>query len=402
MGSKLDLERLRKDKKFEKANELLQCIIERHCPDNKLLEGLYGARVVKELKNIIEIFLKNNQKYFLIPRKHKLNAPTKIYDARSAIESNKIYREIHTSLLMNKLPEIKHLNYFFGNYSECINNIFDLYIRSGLKRKCELPASTHLNRVGAVVFQMGMNDPNSYKYSTIAVLHDSIEDLLDYALDDDGIPLGILNYKNFLVQYLPVELQSSIKILTNHYDIIIKFIVDKLKIEDKSISKKNILSVLKFLSDLKLEELNVYIDKMTDLIDSTDLDKENDLIIAAKWACYKNLYIDNIAESSNKRDDYRLFEIKGIDLSDNSHGKDALSIDSKIKNIVKNTLWGKKGFALHSTWLPLNQHIEEILEDSLYAAEFIVLKDFLEEQSSLDFVMSALYKFEKLDLIFYD
>jgi|WetSurMetagenome_2_1015567.scaffolds.fasta_scaffold03874_2 hypothetical protein len=401
MSSRHDLERLKKDNNFYKAYEVLQNIIHHHCPDIKLLNNLYGNKAAAVIKNHIEYIFSTTKNIYFLPRNHSENPAFEIYEARSKIESEYIYQKIHSALLLNRVPEIQDLIFFYGNYSETVYNIFNTYLQYGLKRKCELFAATHLHRVGAVVFQMGMNDPGSFKYSSISVLHDSIEDLFNLTKDSSGNIIGLLNYKKFLDDFLPEELQSSIKILTNHYDLILKFILDKLQAEDKSISKKNILKILNYLIDLQSEEINIYIEKMANLIDNFDFSKENDLILTAKWMCYKNLYLDNIAESSVKANDFRLFEIKGVDLSDNSHGKDALSVNAKIRNILKNTLWGTKGYTLHSTWIPLNRHIQEIIEDSLCAAEYIILKDLLEVQSCVDFVMSALIKFRKLELIFY-
>jgi len=401
MSSKLDLDRLKKDKNYHKAQEILQCIIEGICPDLKVLEKLYGVNSVSQIRDIIKNFLEQNTNHNLISRKHSQNPASEIFDARTSVESNKQYQLIHYPLLKNKPPDIKNLEYFYGNYSKEVLKIFETYLKAGLKRKCELSAVTHLHRVGAVVFQMGMNNNNFFKYSTIGALHDSIEDLLNLVNDEKGNSIGILNYKKFLDEFLPSELQSSIKTLTNHYDLILQFVVSKLKEKDKALTIKNIQVEINKLLELNIDEINVYIQRIKDLLDKTEFRPDEDIFLAAKWACYKTLYLDNIALSSKEKDDYRLFEIKGMDLSDNSHGKDALSVDSKIKNIIKNTLWGTKGYALHSTWIPLNRHIEEILEDSLCAAEYIILKDLLENQSYLDFIMSALIKFKKLELIFY-
>jgi hypothetical protein len=103
-----------------------------------------------------------------------------------------------------------------------------------------------------------------------------------------------------------------------------------------------------------------------------------------------------------KNDDYRLFEIKGIDLSDNAHGKGSLSIDARIRNINKNILWAVIGERFNSTWKPFNDHLAEIREDALQSAQYIILNDLLQPHSSLDFMMSALLKIEKLKEVFYE
>ena len=104
------------------------------------------------------------------------------------------------------IPDINNLDFFYGSYSSEIIKIFKTYLIAGLKRKCDLSAVTHLHRVGAVVFEMGLNDDNSFKYSTIGALHDSIEDLLNLVNDENGNSIGILNYKKFLNEFLPSNL----------------------------------------------------------------------------------------------------------------------------------------------------------------------------------------------------
>jgi hypothetical protein len=133
-----------------------------------------------------------------------------------------------------------------------------------------------------------------------------------------------------------------------------------------------------------------------------NLSSGDDQFDTLKWECYKSLYLKGIAEDVIKNDDYRLYEIKGIDLSDNAHGKGSLSIDARIRNINKNMLWAAIGEKFESTWKPFNDHLAEIKEDTLQSAQFIILNDLLQPHSSLDFMMSALLKIEKLKEVFYE
>ena len=132
-----------------------------------------------------------------------------------------------------------------------------------------------------------------------------------------------------------------------------------------------------------------------------DFDEDENYIQELRWKFYKDLYLNGIANESLQNDNYRIFEIKGIDLSDNAHGKDALSLDGRIRNINKNVYWSKLGFNMKSTWVPLNNHIRENMEDAYESAELIVLRGLLEPQSSLDFVTSSLLKFSKMEEVFY-
>jgi hypothetical protein len=399
MRGKIDSIRLQNDKNYHFAFQILENLKERICPDIKLLNKLYGKERAQNVKFIIEKHLLEETKKIRIIRKHNPNVKFDIYNARKSIEKNLTFQKIHKSLLIDEIPLKNDMEMIYGDYSEKIIDIFRIYIENGLKRKCELGAATHLNRVGAVAFQIGLNEPGSFKYSAIAALHDAIEDLLYIAKYKDGKILGILNYNNFIELYIPFDLFKSVQILTNHYDLILKYTKDRLLNEDKYFSKRNVIQVLIELNKTSPSEIKYYIDLMLNCFENFNV--ENDFIDNAKWFCYTNLYMDGITSASQKANDFRLFEIKGIDLSDNAQGKDSLGLESRIRNIIKNSLWGIKGYSLNSDWEPLNRHIEEILEESLYSAENMIIKDLLENQSVMDFLESALIKYKKLETVFY-
>jgi hypothetical protein len=319
--------------------------------------------------------------------------------ARREVENDINYQKIHSSILLNKVPEIKLLETFYGEYSSYVRKILDMYAQLNLKRKCEISASSHLNRVGACVFQLKMNDTGKYDYSSTAIMHDSIEDLLKLSTAPNGKGIDVKKYKLFIKEYIPQDLQSSVKILTNHYNLIISFITGKLLDEDKAFTRKNILAELHTIEKQNPVELIKYIMQMIELISKIEGD-ENELD-TIKWECYKNLYLEGIAHSTVLKDDHRIYEIKGVDLSDNSHGKGSLSIEARIRNINKNLMWGIKGYSMQSSWKPFNDHIEEIVQDALYSAEFIILNDLLKPDSSMDFMMSTLLKIEKLENVFF-
>lgn len=394
-----ELNRLSKEPNYKIAYEVFSSVISKVCPDIVLLEKLYGekkARIIWE--NIKHYFEAEKKKKYSV-RGHNFGAPREIVNARTEIENNQYFQRIQSSILNNEMPLRSDLEFFYGEYTEQAQNIIKIYKKLNLKRKCELNAATHLNRVGAVVYQLKMNDSGTHKYSAIAMMHDAVEDLLDYKELSGGGKIHINYYNYFLDEVIPKELQKPVRKLTNHYNFFINFIIEKLQADDKSISIKNVLLILEKMQKVKLGELNEYIEKMYNLLSNMKL--EGNLIETAKWECYKNLYINGIAEASIAMNDYRLFEIKGVDLSDNAHGKGALSSDAKIRNIRKNILWGKIGYRLHSSWKPLNDKIEEIMEDALQSAESLILSDLLQKQSSQDFVMSALFKIKKLEKVFY-
>ncbi|MCE1164304.1 MAG: hypothetical protein LWX07_02755 [Bacteroidetes bacterium] len=393
-----DIVQLKLNKNFDIAYSILQDILALKCPDIRKIETLYGSQkshVIRELmKDFIGRYLDGAKRI----RPHNPDSPMEITLARKAVEKNPDYQKVHSSILLNKIPEIRHLEIFYGEYSKSVQDVIRLYVNLNLKRKCEIGAASHLNRVGAVVFQLRMNNPGAHDYSAAAMLHDSIEDLVKLKRKPDG-RLDTDSYNSFIEKYIPEQLQAAVKILTNHYNIILSYILDILEEEDKAYTLKNILGELEKIAALKYRELSGYAEKMHKIFRKAET--EGNLIEALRWECYKNLYLEGISKETSSRKDHRVYEIKGVDLSDNSHGKGSLSIDARIRNINKNLMWGVKGYSMESTWKPFNAHIQEVMEDAYQSAEYLILSDLLQPHSSADFVMSALLKILKMEDVFY-
>ena len=394
-----DLELLKLNKNFDKAYSVLGDILDGRCPDMFLLDSLYGVKKSKMIQSLIKEFLETENFHQRIKRTGNKNAPMEITLARREIENDSNYQKIHSEILLDRVPEETLLGVFYGNYSKHVKKVLKLYAEKSLKRKCEISAASHLNRVGACVFQLKMNDTGKYNYSSIALLHDSIEDLLKLATNKSGEGIDTDDYNIFIDEYIPEDLQQSVKILTNHYDLIISFIKEKLLDEDKALTLRNILIELETIEKQKPTELLVYVQKMIKLLTVVNVEEHD--FEGIKWECYINLYLEGIAHTTMRKDDHRIYEIKGVDLSDNSHGKGSLSVDARIRNIKKNLMWGIKGYAMQSTWKPFNDHIEEIVQDALFSAQHIILSDLLKPDSSLDFIMSTLLKIVKLEDVFF-
>jgi hypothetical protein len=394
-----DIELLKLNKNYDIAYSILKDILEQRCPDIKKIEYLYGVQKSKTLQELIKSFIIKNLRGTRILRPHNPGSPVEILLARREVEKDEDYQKVHSSILLNKLPEIKSLEKFYGNYSGHVLKIIKKYIQLNLKRKCEIGAATHLNRVGAVVFQLKMNDTGKYNYSSAAVMHDSIEDLMRLKKSLNGTGIDTEGYGRFIEEHIPFDLQDKVKILTNHYNLLLNYVLERLEDNDKAYTKKNILAELEIIVLQKTGGLGRFAEKMHKLISDTETD--NDLIETIKWKCYKTLYLDGIAKETARKGDHRIYEIKGVDLSDNAHGKGALSIDARIRNINKNLMWGIKGYAMKSTWKPFNDHIQEVIEDAYQSAEYLVLSDMLQPYSSADFLMSALNKIIKLEKVYY-
>jgi hypothetical protein len=237
-----DIELLKTQKNYKTAFSILQDVLSGRCPDMVLLERLYGSKKSRIIQSIIKEYLTKGNFKNRIVRTTNEDAPMEIALARREVENDVNYQKIHSSILLNKVPDIKSLEIFYGEYSSYVRKILEMYAQLNLKRKCEISASSHLNRVGACVFQLKMNDTGKYDYSSTAIMHDSIEDLLRLSTAPNGKGIDVDKYNSLIEKYIPEDLQSAIKILTNHYNLIISFITGKLLDEDKAFTRKNILA----------------------------------------------------------------------------------------------------------------------------------------------------------------
>lgn len=394
-----DILLLNLNKNFPIAYSILQDILNLRCPPKELLSQMYGDDKSEMLHIIIEDFMKTYGLYNIIPQVHNFDAPQDIVLARKEVERNLTYQKIHSQILMNELPEKKLLEKFYGSYSTYVHTVIEKYLKMNLKRKCEISAASHLNRVGAVVFQLRMNSEERYDYSTVGIMHDAIEDLFKFEKDENTGKADIEKYNEFIKRYIPEDLEKHLKILTNHYNLILDYIIKQLDIKEASITIKSIQEELKGFFDIENEEISIYALKLQELLETFKYEKN--LLDELKWECYKELYISGILGSIKTEKDHRIFEIKGVDLSDNAHGKGSLSIDGRIRNIKKNHKWAMKGSEIQSTWIPFNNRVKEVKEDALQSAEHLILSDLLQSDSSMDFMMSALQKIKKLEDVFF-
>ncbi|MCX6170199.1 MAG: hypothetical protein NTX65_12710 [Ignavibacteriales bacterium] len=391
--------RLQNDPDYPVATEILQSILLQQIPDREILAKLYGGHKAQVISDDLKLFYELNPYLKKVLRKHISSSSTEISRMREVIETNEYLLSIQSMILFNKLPDVSLLAKIYGQYSDIIQKVFKLYLELGIKRKCGITSACHLNRVGAVVFALKLDESNYRNYVTIAAMHDVIEDLFFLARDKNDDLFSLERYDEFVELFIPLELTESIKLLTNHFDLIIYHVVGQLQKQDKSIIKENLLIELEKLSNIKCSEINKCSSQIYHLLKAEELCK--DIIETAKWLCYKNLYIVEMARLSHEKNNYRPFEIKAVDLSDNGHGRDALPMYSRIKNLIKQSIWAREGFALKSTWLPLNNRVMEIQEDALVHAEHMIIRDLLEPQSAQDFLVSSLLKIKELQTIFY-
>ena len=387
------------DKRFAIAKEILTALKQLQVPDYNLLSRLYPIDLAKIAMKDIEIYLGQNLISGKNVRAHIYEAPTDISDARSKVENTVSYQNLHSQLLTGQTPDMKNIDEFYGEYSGFAFKVFEQFRKYRMFRKCGLPSAAHVNRVGAIASIININDPGSKLYSAIAVGHDLIEDILYKAVDDYGIHYGFDRYEEFIEKYIPSELREGIAILTNHYDLIIKYVAEFLDERGIGINNGSIIFALEDLHERNHPVLSKYADRTLEVLNSLPPETKN--LEEIRWVCYKDLYLKDIAQLSVRADNFRFYEIKSFDLSDNGHGIGSLSMDARIKNLLKQEAWAREGYLFKTQWEPINRRIMELNEDILVFAEAFVIKDLLEYQSIQDFLLSALYKIRRLKQIFY-
>jgi len=279
-----DISHLKLNKNYDIAYSILKDILEQKIPDLRKTERLFGLQKARTVQELIRDFINGNPNGGRKVRPHNSDTPMDITLARNALESDTEYQKMHSSILLNRMPEIRLLEKFYGNYSSHVLRIFGKYVKLNLKRKCEIGAATHLNRVGALVYQLKMNDEGTYDYSATAALHDSIEDLVNLKSRSDGF-IDTDEYDRFLDENLPTELRPQIKILTNYYNLILTYVLGILEETDRAFSLKNITGEIEKITAVKKRELSAAAEKMIELF--RDIEAERGLVEHLRWECYK-------------------------------------------------------------------------------------------------------------------
>ena len=393
------IRQLQQDGRYESASRLLEHLLAGEEPELSLLTDLYGVQQAAILRQVFARFLEQHAGEFGSPRAHQQHAPFEISSARSHVEESIDFQQLQMHILFGELPEEDELTPIYGVYAGQVREILRMFLEHHLVRKCGITSAAHLSRVGAVVSRIGMDSPGDHMYATIGFMHDALEDLLDVVSDDHGNVYTVNDYQSFLNRFAAPELHTHLKLITNFYDLILSEIRDRLREEDKYLGKENLLWAMEDMYTHDRLDIHPYLEKMHYAIEGAELGHE--AYARAKWICYSELYIREMAIYTHSRGDYRTFEIKAIDLSDNGHGRDALALDSRIKNLIKQQIYATYGSQLNSTWHGVNSRVAELQEDALVHAKHIIIRDFLQQQSYLDFAMSTLLKLVSLKPILF-
>ncbi|GIU68851.1 MAG: hypothetical protein KatS3mg002_0087 [Candidatus Woesearchaeota archaeon] len=396
-----EISTLKKSPRYKYAKTVFDSLLKGKMPEDAILKKLYK----NSYKKIIELSTSFLSEEHGTLRTHDFEAPTLISDARIAVAKNKYYQEIHNTLLNFKIPDISLLKKFFGKYSESVQLSYKLFIQQKKLRKSGISMTCHHNRVAFTVYELNKKHPLIEWYASIAALHDFIEDLMYNLKDEDGNRYTIENYQEFLDKLISKDLQEPVKLLTNHYDMILKYVDYHLERRGKRFNKENVLEFLKLLDYQAYNELRDFIIKIVKIIESTPYEEvsSKDYLEYIKWKCYTELYIPEIVNTSynsNMDNSHLILLIKIVDLSDNNHGLDSMDQESKIKNIRKSVITSDLIAKLDKDKL-LENYIREIREDALVKAEHLVIKDFMHIESCQDFFVDGLLKVRKMKDVFF-
>jgi hypothetical protein len=360
---------------------------------------LFGKGAAAAIAGIIGDFIVLHSGQLGKPRKHLTESPEEIMQHFHKVNEDAAFQSVQSELLQERPPEIRSLRKLYGTYSEAVLSSFRSAMEFRLTRKSGLSSTCHYNAVGAVTGALGLDANGDNQFASIAALHDSIEDLLPMVTLRSKDRAEPWHYEVFLHEFIPVDLQPHVALLTNHYDLILSFINRRARENGLLLSKKLIATPLESIFELSPLPIRTCCEKMAGLLQRTDL--EEDFFKEFKWLCYKRLYMPDLSAHAKSENNFRTFQIKAIDLFDNALGRDALVLAARIRNIMKMTIWASEGYKIQSTWAPLNDHVMELQEKALVDAENLIINDLLSVRERIDFAASALVKVRQLKDVLY-
>ena len=410
----IHLDNDRKDyRRREDARVLLNNILMGEMPNN-ILSNLYPGCERAILTAIDKFSILFNPRGWKL-REHK-ETSGEISDKIIKTQENQYFQNIIGRLLDCNLPSESDVELFFGNYKRNVLDVFSLFLEKGILRKCNNSATVHHMGVGGVIYFLFDSDSeeNRFMRSSEGALHDTIEDLLPLSSlrDRKGMPYGLERHDDFVNDFIDPDLRESTIMLTNYYDLIIKYVAYKLSDEKRIFTLDSLKSELKKLgkkSDDKESELFLGFkpagEYIKDILHYSErfggYEKSEELLQNLMWLCYIK-YIREIAQRCNQTKNLRTYEIKAIDLADNFSTMYHLDMTTKLKILLKQGIWATEARLLNTDWAPLNNHADELMENSLKAAEEIVIDDLSRDFHYQRHFRAALRNIRNLEMIFYE
>lgn len=392
--------------KMQAAYDFIKSVLTKKYPYYDVLNDLFGTRT-KHVLNAIDWFW--NDKEVVLGkelRKKEDMVPREIAYARYKIEKDTLIDELDFYVHTQQKPPIDLMKIIYEEYAEKVIKVYDYYNEAGLIRESGIPASTHPHNLSITAYSMGFDVIGR----TGLVYHDVPEDLFVFLTKKYNMKNDLDAYDEFIQRFIPEKLTLHINAITNKYDTIIKTLEDKLKNVNVSIisagegqlkglkfNKKNVLEVLGTIKVKGVLEKYVY--RTSEIIN--ELNDSEDFLERLKWACYRD-YIKDIADICIENKNFLAFDMKGIDLHYNSVGREAVKMSSRIKNALKCMTWVNKGYEIHTNYLPLNNHIMEIADNTLTYAYDVVSRDLIKNIYVSSFLFRAFRNLKQLTPIFFN
>jgi hypothetical protein len=402
----------KKYKRFKNATKILNDILQKRMPSEDALSIVYPSEH-KNIERMVERLIKdpgfgNDDPVYIRP--HNSDAPTIIADARMELENDAEYLDMQEAICnavdYGTRPKQETMEKYFGEFANAIaladQMFYDLARRTNQKsgmRESMVPLPAHHSRAAALIYLLTKDQLNAAAMR----MHDVIEDLLPYAVDKHGKRYGLEEYTRFVNDVIPEKLQDIVTKLTNHYDMIIKYIANEFRRNNISFNRNNALTSLnKKQNDESLLPLHSYIRKIINTLGHSTINGDATAKDELKWLCSRDHYIQEMVSRGELGHNIIELQMKGQgDLSDNGNDYGSVHVKSRIKTQVKTMIYVDYGASLHSQDVVLNNTIAELSETALSRAEDIVLEDMLKQDSVIDNFASGMKKLYLLQSVFY-
>ena len=162
--------------RYKSAAGLLDSILKKEIPGKDITDDIYGKlspMIVTHLEKYYSEYPHDRKE----PRAHIYHEAV-IEAARLKLEKNIEFAKLHSTILLNRPPEISELEPFYGKYSKTVKRFIEMYQTYSMKRKCGIPSAAHPNRVAGIIHTLNFDKDNPHKFSSVAAIKDGIEDLL--------------------------------------------------------------------------------------------------------------------------------------------------------------------------------------------------------------------------------
>jgi hypothetical protein len=356
-------------KNFESAYAILNSLLEKNVPKMSDLERIYGSKADLVARQSDKFLAKNHASLGNSLREHHPDAPTELADAMFDLQVSDEYAAeielaIHNREKLNQLS----INKRYGGYAGSVDNLILSYAKELKDRGSLLAEETHPWYVSEIVYRI----TGSLDAAIKAIYHDHIEDNLLRKIDPEtNKRYTLADHDRFVNEEIPKEFQKDVKIMTNYYGLIIKYIDKILERRNRRLNRETALVELEILMDEKIGSLTIPILKLYQKAYNSEV--KGDYSKGLRWICYDSPYMDDGAAACylGNTEDYR---IKGVDVKFNSLGKIFRGAIPDIQNINKQASWVNHGYALGLKDEKLNNNIMEAGEDMLVSAEYWMLK----------------------------